>query len=83
MPRKNKHREGAMQTIRTVAIAALGCATLACADGRTYLKNPTTGQVVTCGTRHPYTVVESAVEKREAQCIQDYKEQGFVRVPNP
>jgi len=32
---------------------------------------------------HAVTLVEAAVEQREAQCIQDYKEQGFVRVPAP
>jgi hypothetical protein len=68
-------------TLATLLLTTLALG--ACADGRTYMKNPTTGQVVTCGTRHPYTVVESAVEQREAQCIQDYKEQGFVRVPGP
>jgi len=63
---------------RTIALTIVLCAALgACADGRTYMRNPATGQLVTCGTRHPYTVVESAVEQREAQCIQDYKEQGF------
>lgn len=75
-----------MQTRRMIVVTITGCTTLAlgaCADGRTYLKNETTGEVVTCGTRHPVSLVESAIERREAQCIQDYKERGFVRVPGP
>jgi hypothetical protein len=61
------------------------CLTLllaACADSTTYLKNEKTGQVVTCGGTHAVTIMESAVVKREAQCIEDYKSQGFVRVPS-
>lgn len=61
------------------------CITLlltACADSTTYLKNEKTGQVVTCGSTHPVTIMEFAIEKREAQCIEDYKQQGFVRVPS-
>ena len=48
-----------------------------------HLKNEKAGQVVNCGGMHAVTLVEAAVEQREAQCIQDYKEQGFVRVPAP
>jgi hypothetical protein len=75
-----------MQANRAIALTIMGCTVLAlgaCTDSKSYMKNPTTGEVVTCGGRHPYTVVESAVQRREAQCIQDYKEQGFVRIPGP
>ena len=54
-----------------------------CADSTTYLKNEKTGEVVKCGGFHAVTLVEGAVQKREAQCIQDYKERGFVRVAGP
>lgn len=53
----------------------------ACTDSTAYLKNEKTGQVVSCGGTHAVTIMESAVVKREAQCIEDYKSQGFVRVP--
>jgi hypothetical protein len=54
-----------------------------CTNSTTYMKNEKTGEVVTCGGTHPITLVEGAVQKREAQCIQDYKERGFVRVSGP
>jgi hypothetical protein len=54
-----------------------------CADSTTYLKNEKSGEIVKCGGVHPVTVAESAIQQREAQCIQDYKERGFVRVSGP
>ena len=54
-----------------------------CADSTTYLKNEKTGEVVKCGGPHAITLREDAIQRREAQCIQDYKERGFVRVPGP
>ena len=54
-----------------------------CVNSTTYMKNEKTGEVVTCGGTHAVTVVETAVQRREAQCIQDYKERGFVRVAGP
>lgn len=54
-----------------------------CADSTTYLKNQKTGEVVKCGGMHAVTIAEWAIQKREAQCIEDYKEQGFVRVASP
>jgi hypothetical protein len=69
-----------------ILFAIGGCTVLAlgaCTNSKTYMKNPKTGDVITCGGLHPYTVVESAVQRREAQCIQDYKDQGFVRIPGP
>jgi len=54
-----------------------------CTDSTTYLKNDKTGEVVKCGGLHAVTLAEWAIQKREAQCIQDYKERGYVRVPGP
>lgn len=54
-----------------------------CTTESIYMKNPQTGAVVKCGTPHANTLAEPAVQAREAQCIQDYKEQGYVRVPGP
>ena len=64
-------------------IALLLAALAGCTNSTTYLKNLKSGEVVTCGGQHAITVVESAVQKREAQCIQDYKDRGFVRVSGP
>lgn len=64
-------------------ISMLMCLVLAgCADSTTYLKNEKTGQVVKCGDQHAVTLAESAIQAREAQCIEDYKQQGYVRVPS-
>lgn len=65
------------------AVAVVTLLLCACTDSTTFLKNEATGEIVTCGGRHPVTVAESAVQRREAQCIQDYKERGFVRVSGP
>jgi len=54
-----------------------------CADSTVYLKNEKSGEVVKCGGPHAVTLAESAIQQREAQCIQDYKERGFVRVSGP
>lgn len=54
-----------------------------CIDGSIYLKNPQTGQVVKCGGVHGYSYMEGVEVTRTAQCAQDYKEQGFVRIPGP
>lgn len=55
----------------------------ACRDSTVYLKDQKTGAVVKCGDMHALTYVESAHQRADAQCIQDYKEQGYVRVPKP
>jgi len=55
----------------------------ACTTESIYMKNERTGAVVKCGSPHANTLAEPAVQAREAQCIQDYKEQGYVRVPGP
>jgi hypothetical protein len=71
---------------KLVAVVMLAYAVIAitgCANSRTYLKNPATGDVVKCGSLHPVTLAEWAVQNREAQCIKDYKEQGYVRVAGP
>ena len=74
-------------TLRTLAATATAIcvlvALMGCANSRTYLKNPATGEVVKCGSLHPVTLAEWAVQNREAQCIKDYKEQGYVRVAGP
>lgn len=70
--------------LKRMTAAAIVVALAACANSRTYLKNPSTGEVVKCGSVHPVTLfAEGAVQRREAQCITDYKEQGFVRVAGP
>jgi hypothetical protein len=64
----------------TIAIAL--CSLLAaagCVNNRVYLKNPATGEVVKCGASH-LPLVALMAQSDEAKCVDDYKEQGFVRV---
>ena len=70
--------------IRLGSLAAvISLLTVGCADSTTYLKNEKTGQIVKCGGAHAVTLAESAIQAREAECIEDYKQQGYVRVPGP
>ena len=68
--------------MRALLITALLVGLIGCAAEPVFLKHPGTGQTAKCG---PYydtfgrTGVAEAM--REAQCIQDYKDQGFVRAP--
>ncbi len=71
-----------MRWATLAGLLLVGCASVEAA----YLKHPQTGQVVQCG---PYTYVilrafdGPALAARQRQCIEDYKEQRFVRVPSP
>ena len=55
-------------------VVALGACTEA-----VILRHPETGNTVKCG---PYSESSVANSMREVQCIQDYKEQGYMRVPS-
>lgn len=68
-----------MRLIAVIFVVSLA----GCTTESIYMKNERTGAVVKCGSPHANTLAEPAVQAREAQCIQDYKEQGFVRVPKP
>lgn len=67
-----------MRTLLVLALLGLA----GCTDAIN-LRNPVTGQTVQCGPY--YTGLDGGIGKgipaREAQCIADYKEQGFIRVP--
>jgi hypothetical protein len=71
-------------TIFGAVIIAVGLA--ACGPTDTiYLKNVSTGATATCGAHslsNPYAIVASTVAVvGDQDCVRDYKEQGFVRVP--
>jgi len=58
----------------------------ACSTDLIYLKNKETGEVVHCGGHFVGLDKDFKIEgiaQEESQCIKDYKEQGFVRVPGP
>ncbi len=48
-----------------------------------YLRHQKTGQIVQCGPDYGAAVEASAIPMRELTCINDYKLQGFVRIPKP
>ena len=59
----------------------VGLLVLAACTDPVRMQNPTTGQIALCG---PYPIgagqsVASAM--REAKCIDDFKAQGYVRLP--
>jgi uncharacterized lipoprotein YajG len=63
-------------------VAALATTMLAsCQTTPVVMVNPETGKTVQCGPY--YTGLDGGIGKgipaRESQCIQDYKEQGYVR----
>lgn len=64
--------------MRYLALALLA-ALAACSTVE--MRHPATGQVVKCG---PYSKGANSAgdAMREAQCINDFKEQGYVRVAN-
>jgi hypothetical protein len=56
----------------------------ACSTDIIYMKNPATGQTATCGG-HPlaFPIYATVAASHDGECVQDYKEQGYVRVPSP
>jgi uncharacterized lipoprotein YajG len=63
--------------MRLIILAALilsGCTT-----SPITMQNPATGQTAQCGPYISSGLSGLATPQREAQCIADYKEQGFVR----
>ena len=66
-----------MRWILLVSLVALPACTEAI-----HLRNPATGQVATCGN-HPlaFPVYATIASTHDQECVRDFKEQGFVRVP--
>lgn len=57
----------------------------ACSTPKTMMKNPKTGQVVTCGGTATGSLVGGAIgyhmqKDNDAQCVSDYSKQGFKKV---
>jgi len=70
--------------IKTLAAASVVLLLTACGPSAVQLRNPTTGQTTQCG---PYNIVgqgpnaADAAAMIQARCLDDYRAQGFVRVP--
>jgi hypothetical protein len=54
----------------------------ACAE-TVYLRHPEMGKIVKCGPYRTTGIAAEAAAVREIQCIVDYKEQGYIRIPKP
>ncbi len=46
-----------------------------------YMKNPLNGQIATCGPYKNNDLNATAAAMQEHQCIEDYKQQGYLRSP--
>ena len=57
----------------------LGLLVLAACTTPIKMRNPATGAVAQCGPYRYSGLQAQASAFREAQCIRDYKEQGYVR----
>jgi hypothetical protein len=47
------------------------------------MRNPATGEVATCGA-HPlaFPIYATIASTHDRECVQDFKEQGYVRAPD-
>jgi hypothetical protein len=54
----------------------------ACTTESIYMKNPASGEVAECGG-HPlaFPIYATIAATHDADCVRDYKEQGWLRVP--
>ena len=59
-------------------LLAVGLLVSSCTSIPVYMKNPKTGEIVNCGGQE--TNPTGAI--RERGCIDDYKDQGWERVPH-
>ncbi len=48
-----------------------------------YLRHQKTGQIVQCGPDYGDAMKAASIQMRELTCINDYRLQGFVRIPKP
>ena len=53
-----------------------------CSSAPVHLKHPDTGEMAQCGPYLSTGMAATGGALREAQCINDYKEQGYLRVKN-
>jgi hypothetical protein len=69
--------------IRLLAMCSL-LAISACTTETVYMKNQATGAAATCGG-HPlaFPIYATIAATHDQECVQDYKDQGYVRVATP
>jgi hypothetical protein len=69
-------RLSAILSVFAVALLATGCAP------NLMLKNPQTGEVVTCEGGSGFGLGGVAVADRQNRCMEDFERQGYQRLPN-
>ena len=67
-------------TTRTICAAAALLLLAACSTYETTLRNPRTGDEVTCSFSGFGGTSKVIAASREAKCIDDYQAQGYVRI---
>lgn len=56
------------------------CLTLAGCTEAIQMRNPATGQVATCGNHSlAFPIYATIASTHDHECVQDYKDQGYVR----
>lgn len=63
-------------------LVLLGVLLVAACTSPVMMRNPQTGATAQCGPYSNTGIVAASSAQREAQCIRDFKEQGYVRVSN-
>jgi hypothetical protein len=56
----------------------------ACTTEKIYMKNETTGVIAKCGAHSmAFPIYATVAATHDNECVQDYKDQGYVRVQSP
>lgn len=68
---------------RSVALVLLG-ALSACSTETIYMKNRVTGEAAVCGDHSmAFPIYATIAATHDQECVQNYKDQGFVRTGAP
>ena len=73
----------AARAMRSV-VGILVLASLPACTEEISMQNPATGRLATCGD-HPmvFPIYATIASTHDKDCVQDFKEQGYVRIPKP
>ena len=71
-------------TIRVALPIVAALMLTGCVSGGALMKHPVTGKTVECGryARASSSLLSLTLEKRERECITDFRLQGYERVPD-
>ena len=71
--------------MRILPLASLLLLSLAaCSTEKIYMKNESTGAIAKCGGHSlAFPIYATVASAHDHDCVQDYKDQGYVRVQSP